>query len=909
MSSRPELAGSNGRSAIRSGHHAAGLDFPLPDEIAVGGGTALFVAGWCFFPQSPIRDAWLEVDGEQQELLGFRAPRRDVLDQYPDEPYAYRSGFWGIARIAPPAASEQVSIGLGVRLADGSHERLTLGTVRVRRTQWEPLVLPDGVAQGDGPLVAIAMATHEPDRDLFRAQIESIRSQTHERWICVVSDDRSSRAGLQTIHEVIGHDPRFVVTTAPQRLRFYRNFERALSLVPHEVDFVALADQDDRWRPDKLQRLLAAIGDKDLVYSDQRIVDNSGRELAPTYWARRENDHRDVASLLFANCVTGAASLFRRDLLEVALPFPVHQFANFHDHWLALVARLRRGVVYLPEVLGDYVQHESAVLGYSNANRMPTLRERVERLREDPRQRLHRWRLTYFVDCCRLLSLEETLELRLGDRIGKRERRALSRLRRAEKSLVAMAWLLGRACRELQRRRSRTLAAELGLFLAYVWRWLVRLIPAGAERPRRLLRIDAKPPARLIQQPGRREIREPRVSTLAAKVSPIEIAVSEQEEQRVNILIPHVDLKHLFGGYLTKFALARALAEHGYRVRLVAVDPQPPLPADWRQRLARNQNLGDLLDHVEIAFAREQAELRVSPRDAYVATTWWTAHIAHAALREQDRDTFVYLIQEYEPFTFPMGSYAALAAESYNLPHVPLFSTSLLRDFFRDRKAGVFSPGNAWGVPILDFQNPITRTRVPSPAVLLDRRPRRLLFYARPEEHAARNMYELGALALVRASQRGAFANGSWELIGIGTTEHSGVMHLADGVQLKLEPRLDQDSYAKLLEECDVGLALMYTAHPSLVPVEMAATGLAVVTNTYETKTKEALKAISENILATPPTIEGVAEGLCEATNAAERVHERVERARKTRWARDWSEAFPCQLLGALAPYLGGARS
>ncbi len=44
---------------------------------------------------------------------------------------------------------------------------------------------------------------------------------------------------------------------------------------------------------------------------------------------------------------------------------------------------------------------------------------------------------------------------------------------------------------------------------------------------------------------------------------------------------------------------------------------------------------------------------------------------------------FLYLIQEYEPFTFPMGTYAALASESYRFAHHALFSTELLRGVLR----------------------------------------------------------------------------------------------------------------------------------------------------------------------------------------------------------------------------------
>ncbi len=116
-----------------------------------------------------------------------------------------------------------------------------------------------------------------------------------------------------------------------------------------------------------------------------------------------------------------------------------------------------------------------------------------------------------------------------------------------------------------------------------------------------------------------------------------------------------------------------------------------------------------------------------------------------------------------------MGSHAALAAESYRFPHTALFSTELLRDYFRRHGIGVYAAGEAAGdAASAAFENAITAIDPPAAAELAGRRPRRLLFYARPEPHAARNMFELGVLALSRALERGAFADG-WELHGIGS--------------------------------------------------------------------------------------------------------------------------------------------
>ena len=182
------------------------------------------------------------------------------------------------------------------------------------------------------------MTTCDPPLALFRRQIESIRAQTHPDWVCVISDDCSQPERFAAIQEVLGDDPRFLLSRGSHRLGFYRNFERALALAPAGASHVALADQDDRWHPDKLATLLAELGDAQLVYSDARVVDGDGRVLADSYWGRRSNNHSDLLSLLVANSVTGAASLFPASLLRDALPFPPAQFAHFHDHWLALVA-------------------------------------------------------------------------------------------------------------------------------------------------------------------------------------------------------------------------------------------------------------------------------------------------------------------------------------------------------------------------------------------------------------------------------------------------------------------------------------------------------------------------------------------------------------------------------------------
>jgi hypothetical protein len=341
------------------------------------------------------------------------------------------------------------------------------------------------------------------------------------------------------------------------------------------------------------------------------------------------------------------------------------------------------------------------------------------------------------------------------------------------------------------------------------------------------------------------------------------------------------------------------------RVRIVTVDPVGSLPPTWRDDVEAYSGLAGMLDEVEVEFGRESQGIEVSRGDRLIATTWWTAHIAADALRWVEADRFLYLIQEYEPFTFPMGSYAALADESYRLPHTALFSTELLREYFRRHGLGVYRAGDAAGDSAsASFDNAITAIDAPSAAELAGRRPRRLLFYARPEPHAARNMFELGVLALSRALERGAFADG-WRLRGIGSVRAGRRLDLGGGALMELIPRAPQADYGAFMREHDVGLALMYTPHPSLVPLEMASAGLVTVTNTFENKTADALAAISANLIAAEPGIEALATALAEAAVRADDVEARL-RGSAVRWPREWGESFSDAVLARVLSLLEG---
>jgi hypothetical protein len=99
-----------------------------------------------------------------------------------------------------------------------------------------------------------------------------------------------------------------------------------------------------------------------------RIVSARGDVIADSFWVNRKNNYEDLDILLLSNSITGAAAVFRSELLDRILPFPKNFRLSFHDHWIACVALLSGKIRYIDECLYDYIQHGKNVIGYANGN-------------------------------------------------------------------------------------------------------------------------------------------------------------------------------------------------------------------------------------------------------------------------------------------------------------------------------------------------------------------------------------------------------------------------------------------------------------------------------------------------------------------------------------------------------------
>ena len=896
----------------------------LPATLRPGLGTAVFLKGWCHPTRGRIRFLDLLVGDVRHPIEDHSQPRPDILETRADDDPGGRSFFSGFDVVVPfPPVATATDVDLRLRLVtqDGDVLERIVGSVTILPGDGAtPL---DVAWPGAGPRVVICMATHHPPLDLFAAQVASIKAQTHENWICIVSDDHSPDFLLRPM-EALLDDPRFILRSHAEQLHFYGNFERALRLCPADADVVALSDQDDRWYPEKLRTLLDHLEDDvQLVTSDVRIVDRDGTTRSETFWVSRRNNVTSLASLMAANTVMGAASLFRASLLRQVLPFPERLGAAYHDHWIALNALVAGSIRYVDVPLHDYVQHGDNVIGHKKEANAPgllaagqdlatallrrrsighTVRDMLVRAIDDRQSLVAQKVVLARVLLARYPSVRPDARRvlqrfsRLGHLGAALRERVMSAVEKRptlnHEGHFLRAVLISRSRQAATRTRHRAQSRRIArMRLAHASRHLM-----AENRPDAALKFTAPPGGRDLPAMSFGNI-----GWIFHNVSPLGLRVSPLQPRRVNLLLATINFDVIFGGYIGMFNLALRLRREGHAVRIVLLDETEVQLSTWRSKIARYPGLGHLFDEVEIAYRYDRSvKLDVGPDDRFVATSGWSAHVAHQAARDLGHERFLFLIQEYEPFFGAMNTNTALLRQAYDFPQFGLFSTAILRDYFAQSRIGVFEePGGEARSAV--FSNAIQRFS-PERARMLQPS-RRILFYARPEEHAARNMFEMGIAALVALFADPAIAAAGWTAHGIGSIDVKDRLELAPGQFLRMVPKTNLQDYTAMLPGFDVGLSLMLTPHPSLVPLEMAAAGLSTVTNTFANKTPERLSEISANLIGVKPTLEGIVEGLRAAIARTGDIDARLEGARLS-WPTDWDAAFPADTMAKVNAFL-----
>jgi len=206
--------------------------------------------------------------------------------------------------------------------------------------------------------------------------LTSLRDQRLLPDELIVQDDGSTDDTLAILAAFAETSPFPVsVEVNPERLGSTSNFEQALLRTTGA--FVALADQDDIWYPEKLERLIGVLVEDPiltLTFSDADLIDPAGHPLGRRLWGQRGIrrvlvTQQIVAGSQFAQraLTTGCTMVGRRRAVEAALPFPESLNDPVapmrHDRWMSLVAAAVGTVRSMPEPLLGFRVHPDQQTG------------------------------------------------------------------------------------------------------------------------------------------------------------------------------------------------------------------------------------------------------------------------------------------------------------------------------------------------------------------------------------------------------------------------------------------------------------------------------------------------------------------------------------------------------------------
>ena len=203
-------------------------------------------------------------------------------------------------------------------------------------------------------MISVCIATYN-GQQFIREQIDSILCQLSSDDEIIVSDNGSADDTISIINSI--DDKRIRIIEGPRKHSPILNFENALKEAKGE--FVFLADQDDLWKPNKVEVCMKWLQKYYCVVSDAVVTDSSLNLLFPSLYEVIHAKKGPIYNTLWKNGYTGCCMAFRRNVLEKSLPFP--KKIPMHDIWIGNVAAYKYNVKFISDKLVLFRRHKNTI--------------------------------------------------------------------------------------------------------------------------------------------------------------------------------------------------------------------------------------------------------------------------------------------------------------------------------------------------------------------------------------------------------------------------------------------------------------------------------------------------------------------------------------------------------------------
>lgn len=236
------------------------------------------------------------------------------------------------------------------------------------------------------PKVVVLLATYNGEKYILE-QLKSLANQTYEDFTCYIHDDGSTDATVSICVEFCRqHKKQFFLFDYPKTGGARNNFFSLIDRV--DADYVFFCDQDDIWKPDKMQKMLDAARKYEgrdngcLTFCDLKVVDEKLNIQAESFYRMT---HAQIEKINYKNTIVkgyipGCALMIDKVLLDKARRHQDLRNIIMHDWWIVAIAYLTQAdIVYLQEPLVLYRQHAANAIGAKDMSTVDRIRETMKR--------------------------------------------------------------------------------------------------------------------------------------------------------------------------------------------------------------------------------------------------------------------------------------------------------------------------------------------------------------------------------------------------------------------------------------------------------------------------------------------------------------------------------------------------
>ena len=203
--------------------------------------------------------------------------------------------------------------------------------------------------------ISVVMCTYNGDKYLEQ-QIDSILCQTYPIHELIIQDDCSTDRTVTIIEAYQKRDPRVKLYINEAPLGFNYNFSSAFAKA--EGEYIASSDQDDIWRPDKIEILMNHATNHSLLFHNSYLFTTDIQQTMGK--KNKSNVLYNELYLLMKPYVPGHECFFHRNILPIFQQAVKQENNISYDSLLMLAAVVSGPIEFIDEGLVYWRRHPQA---------------------------------------------------------------------------------------------------------------------------------------------------------------------------------------------------------------------------------------------------------------------------------------------------------------------------------------------------------------------------------------------------------------------------------------------------------------------------------------------------------------------------------------------------------------------